>query len=103
MSRLTTGEVAAFGGEVKRKGVVSFIPDIRIGAALEQRPDDRFVAGAEVQRRTRPCVAWQRAALVDDVGRFVEDRGDRSGIALAGRREQPSALYQRLCHRRLRA
>ena len=41
-------QIAALGREVNRIRVVAFIPDIRIGAALQQRLDEGFVPDGEV-------------------------------------------------------
>ena len=53
---MTIGEIAALGGKVNRERVVSLIPDVRIGAAIEQRLHHRFVADAEMQRRPQSRV-----------------------------------------------
>ena len=44
------GKIAALGGEMNGKGVVAFVTNVRVGAAFEQHPHDRFVLHAEVQR-----------------------------------------------------
>ena len=42
------GEIAALGGKVNGKRVVTLIPDVRVGAAIEQRFHHCFVADAEM-------------------------------------------------------
>ncbi len=42
------GEIAALGGKVNGERVVSLIPDVRVGAAIEQHFHHRFVADAEM-------------------------------------------------------
>ena len=86
--QLDDSEIATLGGEMNGVCVVTFVADVRIGAAIEQRSHDGLVPRAEVQRRAQTRIAWQRAALVDDVGMLVEDRGNCSGVAFAGSREQ---------------
>jgi hypothetical protein len=82
------GEIAALSGKVNRERVVSLIPDVRVGAAIEQRFHNRFVGDAEMQRRPKPGVGRQRSALVDEVRMLVNDRDNARLVALAGRVEQ---------------
>ena len=101
MSSLTIGEVAALGGEVNRVRVVAVVPDVRIGAAIEQRLHHRFVAHAEMQRRSQAGVPGQRPAFVDDGRMLVEDRGNGGGVASGGGGEQRrSAALRAVCRRR---
>ena len=51
-------EIAALGRKMHRVRGVPFITDIRVGAAIEQRFHNRFVADAEMQRRPKSRVAW---------------------------------------------
>ena len=81
-------EVAALGGEVQWERVVAFIANVRIRAALEQRPDDFDVLDAEMQRRAQSRVPLECAALVDDVGISIENRGERCDVASIGGPEQ---------------
>ena len=86
--QLDHGQVAAFGGEMNRIRVVAFVADVRIGAALEERPHDGLMPRAEVKGRPQARIARQRAALIDEVGMVVENRRHSGGVARAGGGEQ---------------
>ena len=65
-------EVLPLGREMQRDGVVSFVPDVGIGAALEQEPYDRLVPHAEMEGGAQAGVPGELSSLVDDVPVFVE-------------------------------
>ena len=77
-------EFASFGGEVKRKRVVTIVADVRVRAAREKLSNHRFEMHAEVQSGSQASVAGQRPALTDDAGLLVENRGDGSSISAVG-------------------
>ena len=87
MSSLTTARLPRWR-KVNGKRVVSVVAYVRIGAAFEQRPHNGLVPRAKVQRRAQTRIAWERAALVDDVGMLVEDRNHRGAVAFASRGQQ---------------
>ncbi len=80
--------IAAFGGKMQWKRVVSLVADVRVRAAIEKELDDRFMLDAEVEGGTQTRVPHQRAALVDDLRMRVEHRTDARGISGVSRREQ---------------
>jgi hypothetical protein len=82
-------QVAALGGKVKRKCVISFVADVGIGSAFEEGPDDRFVPDTEMKRSSHAGIAGQGSALVDEARMFVEDSGDGRRVSLAGSVEEP--------------
>ena len=84
--QLDDREVAALGGKMNRVRVVPLISDVRVGAAVEQRPHNRFVPHAEMQRRPQAGIAGQRPAFVDDARMFVEDCGDDGDASSAAGR-----------------
>ena len=86
--QLDDGQIAALCGKVQRERVVSLITDVRVGAAIEEQFDDRFVMHAEVQRGAESGVPLQRTALVDDVGLRVEHLAHTSDRAVVCSREQ---------------
>ena len=88
--------VPALGGEVNWVGVVSFVPDVRIGAAIEQRAHHCFVFHAEMERRAQAGMAGERPALVDGGRMCVDDCGDGRRVTSGSGGEQ---LGQWCCSR----
>ncbi len=83
-------EVVLLSGEVKRRRVVPFVADVRVGASIEQQGQGLFAVAPNgvVQCRAEAGVSRKEAPLVHQLRRRVEDCGDQGGITGEGSREQ---------------
>ncbi len=79
-----------FGSEVQRCRAVALVPDVRIGAAFEEKGHHRRTVAVhgEVQSSAPARVPFERRALVHDVGVRIQKRGDPRNVAALGAGEE---------------